>query len=787
MTTAGLPPAAPTRPRQRLRAWMDARLANRLSVWAATLTVGVMVVGLLGSLAAALHAERVHVDAELGLRADATAQQVVGVLDEIERGVHGVADSSFAVAAVAVPDAGDDALMTFLLEHRLVVRYGVELRLCDLRGTAIGTVRPRDSGDGLPLTPHPGCGEFPGYNEALAAGRAVARTTFASDGRAHIQLLVPVRSPSGMGHEGAVLADLLPAQVLRHGDGGRGHRHLMIVGDAGVLGGGWPAGHDADFAVVERPLLLPAASALQPLGLRMRVGMHDERSALWWWPIAAAYLAGMLLLAAIAVAVARRVARQLMAPIEALERVASDAATGAPVQLPAALSGGDEVARLSHCIKSMADSLQQSNAALQQSNAALSVQVTEQIEARQAAQAASVAKTEFLATMSHEIRTPMNAILGLSYLTLQGSLEDKQRDYLQKVHGAAQHLLGIINGILDFSKVEAGKLQLEREPFLLDDVLRQVIDTADIKARAKGLELRLEVTGAVPRRIVGDSLRLGQVLLNLCDNAIKFTERGMVLLSVEPMHQIGREVELVFCVGDTGVGIATAEQKRLFEAFTQADASTTRRHGGTGLGLAISLKLVELMGGHLGIQSQVGSGSTFHFNARFGLVPAEEHPETGPAPLQDEPLGGHRPALRGIKLLLAEDNELNQLLATELLGTAGIEVVVAGDGRQALDLLRAHPDVDLVLMDCNMPVMDGFAATRAIRADRRFTKLPVLAMTANVLPDDLASCRGAGMNDHIGKPIDVRQLFDALERWLPPRTARGAAAAPRPAFTDSKH
>ena len=755
---------------------MRAALANRLAAWAAVITVGVMAAGLLASLAATLHAERSHAERQLGLRADSVARQLATVLDEIERGVQGVADSSFAVSALAAPDTGTEYLMPFLREHRVVRRYATELRLCGRDGVSIGSVGPQPGEhDNRAAVVRPDCRAFEGYADALAAGTPQARVVVAGDGRAHLQLLMPVRALGGPSPQGAVLADLLPEQTLRHVTSADDPHHVKLVSAAGVLGGGWPQAHEAGSDIVERALPLPAGSALGPLGLAVRMDVHGEGVTPPWGTIVGGYLAGMLLLGGVAAVAAYRLAQRLTAPLRELEQLADQAGAGEPLQLTDALAGPDEVGRLAARIKSMADSLQASNQML-------AGQVTELTAARNAAQSASVAKTQFLATMSHEIRTPMNAILGLSYLALQSPLDAKQHDYVQKVHGAAEHLLGIINGILDFSKVEAGKLQLEQAPFVLADVLRHVVDTAGVRARAKNLELRLEIDPAVPEQLVGDALRLGQVLLNLCDNAIKFTERGMVLMSVEPMLQLGREVELVFCVGDTGVGIPPAQQKLLFEAFTQADASTTRRYGGTGLGLAIARKLVELMGGHLGLHSQVGSGSTFHFTARFGAVKTvvpepDADPESLPMPLADA--DDPRAALRGRKLLLVEDNELNQLLATELLRGTGTEVLVAGDGRQALDLLRAHPDVDLVLMDCLMPVMDGFAATRAIRADKRFTKLPVLAMTANVLPEDLASCRGAGMNDHIGKPIDVEEMFTVIRRWLPPARddLRRAAAA----------
>ena len=398
-------------------------------------------------------------------------------------------------------------------------------------------------------------------------------------------------------------------------------------------------------------------------------------------------------------------------------------------------------------------------------------------ESRDAAQAATRAKSIFLANMSHEIRTPMNAILGLSHLALQTALDDKPRGYVQKLHDAAENLLGIINGILDFSKAEAGSMQIERRAFVLAEVLDRVLATSGVEARAKGLEIELEVGPAVPLVLLGDAMRLGQVLLNLCANATRFTASGRVLLQVDVVHQDPDNIELLFRVEDTGPGVAIDKLKLIFEQFTQADTSTTRSHGGSGLGLTISRQLVELMGGQLGVSSELGVGSTFHFNARFGnpvVPPGGLALPAVPADVGSAP----EAAVRGTKILLAEDNEVNQLIVCEILRGAGAEVWVAPDGQQAVALMSDHPDVDLVLMDCHMPGMDGFAATRAIRADPRWAHVPVLAMTASVFPDDLLACRHAGMDDHVEKPFVVAHLFEVLAHWL----HRGARVPRSPAI-----
>lgn len=390
-------------------------------------------------------------------------------------------------------------------------------------------------------------------------------------------------------------------------------------------------------------------------------------------------------------------------------------------------------------------------------------EVLDRQRAEQEARNANQAKSQFLANISHEIRTPINAIQGLLYLIQLETLSPQLADQLKKVEHSAHALSIIINDILDFSKIEAGYLELEIVPFDLHAVLDRTRSVLGFLAVKKDIELRFHEEESLPRYLRGDSNRLGQVLLNLVGNAIKFTEQGGIDVRIRALKDDEEQVILEFSVKDTGIGISPEQLTRLFRSFSQADSSITRRFGGTGLGLAISQRLVNMMGGKISVTSTLDQGSDFRFTAMFGRAQAHDL-EAGSQPIHslDEIVG-----LRGARVLLVDDQPINQEIAAAILRRGGLQVKTVGNGQEALHELYTHPhQYSAVLMDLQMPVLDGYETTRRLRADPRWSHLPIIAMTANALVEEKKRCLALGMNDYLSKPIDVPMLYRVLQRRI---------------------
>jgi len=383
-------------------------------------------------------------------------------------------------------------------------------------------------------------------------------------------------------------------------------------------------------------------------------------------------------------------------------------------------------------------------------------------KAHEAADMANRSKSEFLANMSHEIRTPLNAIIGFSSMALNAELPQRLHGYISNISNAGSLLLNIINDILDLSKIEAGKLDIEQMPFTLDRTISNSISLVQDLASEKKLSFNVDVAPDTPLHLLGDSLRLNQVLTNLLNNAVKFTGKGEIILTVSSLELGADNVKLLFSVRDTGIGLTPEQQAILFQPFTQGDGSTTRKFGGTGLGLSICKRLVEMMYGDIWVESELGKGSNFIFTATFGLAEDQSLLEDSTPPLDETLLD-----FSGACILLVEDNEVNRQLALELLEQRGFIVDIANNGKEALAVVTEGEHVyDLILMDVQMPEMDGYETTRLIRRDDRFTNLPIIAMTAHTLDEERLKSIDSGMNDHIAKPINARQMFATIEHHL---------------------
>jgi signal transduction histidine kinase/DNA-binding NarL/FixJ family response regulator/HPt (histidine-containing phosphotransfer) domain-containing protein len=523
------------------------------------------------------------------------------------------------------------------------------------------------------------------------------------------------------------------------------------------------------YAVTRVANVPPPAALYVGVGLSRANAVAQIRGALW------RSLAGLAIIAAGCAALIWTGGEMfLIRPVRRLVHTVRRLGAGDLTErypLAAGRTSSDELQQIGIAVNEMAVALQSRESERQAAQEARARSAELELQNLQIREA-NRSKSEFLANISHEIRTPLNAIVGLTHLLRRANPAPAQEERLAKIDIAARHLLAIINDVLDLSKIEAGRLQLERSDFSLAALMDHVRSLIAEQAAAKGLAITVDCAG-VPQWLSGDATRLRQALLNYASNAVKFTERGSVAMRARVAQEQDDELLLRFEVEDTGIGIAADAMPKLFEVFEQADTSTTRQYGGTGLGLAITRRLAGLMGGEVGVDSELGRGSRFWFTARLGrgrgVLPDDIEAANSAA---EAALRSHA----GARVLLAEDTEINREVALELLHAAGLAVDVARNGVEAVAKARTGL-YDLILMDVQMPQLDGLAATRAIRMQPGNEQTPILAMTANAFGEHRAACLAAGMNDHIAKPVEPKVLYAVLAKWLRPLSARSSDAS----------
>jgi signal transduction histidine kinase/CheY-like chemotaxis protein/HPt (histidine-containing phosphotransfer) domain-containing protein len=771
-------------PFQRLRRWSNQSLANTFALRAALIAIASSLMVAMISLAVIYWVEQVTLVDRLHEKSQRAAKRIEAAIGIMESAALDLTKNPMFMTALLDSTGRQTYVVPFLQNYKFPLTAASGMALCDINGELLAATR----------SPLSACrASSPLFKQVITAGNIVRELVMLDNGHAAWTVYQGVIFAYTGTVEGVLVTQLdlndvlhpltIDLDVDRVALAHAGQGETLVT--AGTVG---TSEIPATSIKEARALLFKGKADGVPFPLEVVAGDHLSAFGNKLPALAVGYGLASLLLILLVVYWARRVSQLLIAPLRELTAIAQGVAESGDLTIKVPLTDAGEVGQLAKAFAVMVETLRISEATLE-NKVALRTEELRKSEA--AADAANRAKSEFLATMSHEIRTPMNGILGMAQLLLLPDTSHQERiDYARTILNSGQILLALLNDILDISKIEAGKFELEQVVFDPAQVLDETAALFAEAAHKKGLAIDAHWVGP-GQRYRADPTRLRQILSNLVNNALKFSERGQVRIEASEIRRDGEEAQLMFSVSDTGIGISPEQQALLFKPFSQVDASTTRRYGGTGLGLSIVRSLARLMGGEVGVESEAGHGARFWFSIRATVMQPTEDSRHEARPAK---VGAGETALRlqsaklTGRILVVDDNPTNRLVAETMLGKLGLHSESVEDGRQAVDAITAGMAVDLVLMDCQMPVMDGYEATRKIRqweSEQARPHLPIVALTAGAFEEDRRHCIAAGMDDFLAKPIGINELTAMLERWQFRQTV-SASAMPQDDKLDDK-
>ena len=751
----------PSAPIKALWQWQRSSLANAFALRAAFIAIACSLMVAMVSLGVIYWVERASLQEKLQEKSSRIADRVEGAIGILENAVTDLSKNPLLVTALLDSPGLASHVVPFLQSYRLPIAAASGLSLCDLNGENLAGMRSELSE----------CrANSPYFKQLIDEGKPQRELRVRKNGHLVWTLYQGVIFPYTGTVEGVVVSQLdltdllhsLPKDLDLEGVALQRADTLEILVSTETP--------DTPTTTVEtaKARLFKDSIVGSPFPIEAVARDHISPFQNKLAPLLVGYALGSVVLIMAVVFWARRATRKVVAPLRQLRNVARNIAENGDLTITIPHSGNDEVGQLASALGIMVNTLRASESSLESKVA----QRTEQLrKSEAAAEAANLAKSRFLATMSHEIRTPMNGILGMAQLLLmQDQSESERQDYTRTILTSGQTLLTLLNDILDLSKIEAGKLQLETSVFDPEQLIHETQTLFSGSARNKNLQLEAKWLGASRQRYRSDAQHLRQMLSNLVGNAIKFTAQGKICIEGSEIERNGDTAILEFSVSDTGIGIPAEKLDLLFLPFSQADSSTTREFGGSGLGLSIVRSLAKLIGGDVGVESKPGLGSRFWFRIPARIAPVGEDSRQAERPLRQD----GKPAIKGSRLsghvLVAEDNLINRKVIEALLNRLGLTILLANDGQQAVDAITRGATPDAILMDIHMPVMDGYTATEQIRhweSENGRPRLPIIALTADAFEDDRQHCLAVGMDDFLTKPVAVNVLEATLSKWLP--------------------